>query len=109
MAKKKVVEETPVAKEVKTEKAGAYTLEVQVNDVHYKGKAKSLEQAIKDFVESKDFPVGVKTRALVRFGKGSKLSQRLYQTVEARRVFNLLNNKEWAQQLMADRMESALS
>lgn len=93
----------------KPKKAPKYRLEVIVNDTDYKGTADSLTQALTDFVESGDFPFGVKTRVVIRYKKGDVERQKLWHVPEARRVFNIISAKPSALELLATKLEAELA
>jgi hypothetical protein len=106
-----------MAKEKAVKKVGAatkapkleYNLEVQVNDLVYKGSAVSLEQAFSDFIKSPVFPFAVKTRALIKYGNGKKESQVVWPTFRARRQFKLMSLKPTTAELLAERFVSNLA
>lgn len=79
-------------KEVPKKKSNGkpYHLEIKVNDVEFKTNAKSLENALAEFVASPDYPIGAKTIALVKFSKGKKEGKRIWHTPEARRIFKTI-------------------
>src|SRR3990167_2869632 len=95
-----------VAKAPKKVKKPVYHLEVNVNDVDYKGKADSLEQALKDFVDSPDFPFSVKTRVFMKFGKGKDMQERTYPVFVARRLFNRISFRDSALEILANKLET---
>ena len=100
---------TKEPKAKKVAKKGAYQLEVSVNDVAYKGSAASMVQALTDFVSSKDFPFGVKTRVLLKFGDGKKEGLQRYGALVARRVFKAISHKPSALEILAGKLESRLA
>lgn len=104
-----------VVKKAKKLKVGAVikpkfecSLEVEVNDIVYKGEAETLDQALRDFVNSPSFPFNVKTRVLIRYGNGKDAGQVIWPTVKARRQFNLISLKPYWSELIANKFESNL-
>ena len=95
-------------KVMKKESKGAYKLEVSVNDVEYKGSAASMAQALTDFVESKDFPFGVKTRVLLKFSNGKREGMQRYGALVARRIFSAISHKPSAIEIQARKMEERM-
>lgn len=103
-------------KAVKAKKAGAgsvtkkaYHLEVQVNDIVYKGEAGSLDQALADFVKSQSFPETIKTRVVIKFGTKDAESQVVWPVIKARRQFNLMTLKPYWAELVADKFGANLN
>lgn len=91
MPKTKKVTKT---KKEKAVKKGDVRFEVMVNDVHFKTSANSLPEAIEEFLKSPEFPAGaIKTKVIVRMGSGDELSQKIWQSAEARRIFSNLSIK----------------
>ena len=95
----------PVVKKMK----GAYTLEVSVNDVEYKGSGESMVDALSMFVASQDFPFGVKTRVLFKFSDGKKEGIQRYSAMVARRIFKVLASKTSALEIQAKKMQERLN
>lgn len=93
MAKAKETKE-----EVKPKKD--YTLEISVNDLNYKTKAKDLTEALTDFVNSPDYPFGVKTKLIIRYGKGDDIRQRIIPVQEARRLISVISKKTTAFEIL---------
>ena len=81
-----------------------YHLEVNVNDLEYKGVAKDLQQALTDFTNSPDYPISFKTRLFMKFGKGKELNTRTYSVNVARRLFNRLAFREMAIEILANKL-----
>lgn len=97
-------------KEVKVGKSKLdYHLEVQVNDLVYKGEAVSLTQAFTDFVNSPVYPFNVKTRVLVRYGNGKVEKQLTWPTMMGKRKFNLIQLKPTHLEFLADKLTSNLA
>ncbi len=106
VVKKEVKEKkTKVAKKTK----GAYTLEVKVDDVKYKGSADSLVEALSDFVASKDYPLGAKTMAVFNVINGDKTYSEIWRVTRARKMFTLMSLKPTTIELIARKMEAALA
>ncbi len=84
-------------------------LEVVVNDLVYKGEAETLDQCLKDFIASPDFPFAVKTRVVIRYSEGDKAGQVIWPTLKARRQFNLISLKPYWSELVAERFENNLA
>lgn len=94
---KKVVEKKP------------YHLEIKVNDVCFIAKkAESLKDALTEFVESPDFPVGAKTTAFIKYSKGKNERNQIWQTPKARRLFNIIKLKPDYLAVVAEKMETEL-
>jgi hypothetical protein len=107
--KKKIVEKADVRVEEKaTTKAKEFRFEVIVNDVHFKTKSDSLAEALNEFMSSKEFPAAIKTKVILRFGKGETLVQRLWPVSEARRVFANLGIKPELSELFAEKLSRQL-
>lgn len=101
---KRVARKTPVKKVSKPK----FTLEVQVNDLVYKGSADSLNQAMSDFISNPNYPFTIKTRALVRFSDGKVDRQVVYPVVRARRLFKIFSIKPDRADLLADQFLNQL-
>lgn len=93
----------------KADKKLACHIEIEVNDLVYKGDAITLDQCLVDFVNCPDFPSSVKTRAIVRFTNGKESGQVIWPTIKARRQFNLMSLKPYWTELVADKFESNLA
>lgn len=89
---KKVTKKEKVVDVPKVE-AEKYRFEVLVNDAHFKTTANSLAEGIDEFIKSPDFPVAIKTKVILRFGKGDELIQKLWPTAVARRIFASMDIK----------------
>ena len=102
------VKEKKISKpKIEVEKKPKYHLEVNVNDLEYKGEAESLEQALTDFVNSPDFPFSVKTRVFMKFGKeGEELQTRFYPVIVARKLFKRISFKESALEILANKLNT---
>lgn len=94
-------------KEPKTNKDD-YFLEVNIDGFEYKGSAKTLDQAILDFINNPARPYGVKSKVLFRFGKGSVESSRVFSAMQARRIFNQIELKSLASELLANKLINQL-
>lgn len=64
-----------------------------VNDSHFKTTVDSLAEGIDEFIKSPDFPIAIKTKVILRFGKGSEMTQKLWPTATARRIFASMDVK----------------
>ena len=85
-----------------------FSLEVTVNDTHYRGEAVSLTEALKDFVASPEFPVGLKTKTIIRYGKGNDMHQQIWAVPKPRKVFNIISLKPDALEIWASKFEAEL-
>lgn len=83
----------------------SYSLEIRVNDVEFKTKAKSLAEAFTKFVESPEFPLGAKTTAFVKYSKGKNVRSKIWHTPEARRVFRAISHKPTVLEVLAAKLE----
>lgn len=99
-AAKKIAETSKTVKAPKLD----YTLEVSVNDLIYKAKAKDLTEALTDFINSPDFPFAIKTKVIIRYGKGNDIRQRLWHVPEARRIFSLIKLKQTALEILVAKL-----
>ena len=97
---------TPKA-EVKKAK-GAYSLEVSVNDVKYKGSGATMVDALAGFVSSKDFPFAVKTAVVMKFSDGEKKGTQILRALMGRRLFNAMAHKPAAIEIQARKMAERL-
>ncbi len=97
-----------VSKKKVAKKEGEVRFEVLVNDLHYKTTADTLKEAIEGFMASKDFPAAIKTKVILRFGKGEVLTQHLWPLAEARRVFSNLNIKPDLTELFSSKLSRQL-
>ena len=110
MPKKKVVKRVGAVKTLKAVKPKlACRLEVEVNDLVYKGDAQTLDQCLKDFVNIPNFPASIKTRAIIRFSEGGKQGQVVWPTIQARRQFSLMSLKPYWSDLIAEKFKSNLA
>jgi hypothetical protein len=103
-----------VKKEVKkvggTKKAGfEYYIEVNVNDLVYKGEANSLTQALLDFVSSPEYPFAVKTRFLLKYGNSKVEKQLVWNVMMARRKLKLMSIKPQVAEILAGQLENNLA
>ena len=85
-----------------------FKLEVRVNDLVYKGEAKSLDVALSDFVKSPNYPFAVKTPVVIRFSDGKSEKQIVWPTMMARRKFKLLTLKPSIVELLGNKLASDL-
>jgi hypothetical protein len=91
--KAKVSKPKKVTKKV-AKKVGDVRFEVLVNDTHFKTDANSLPEAIAEFINSPLFPIGaIKTKVIIRLGIGDDVTQKIWQSAEARRIFSNLSIK----------------
>ena len=81
-----------------------YTFEVTVNDVTFKTKAEDLKTALSEFIKSPEFPLGIKTRVFMKFGKGKKLVTHTIPVIIARRLFSILSFKDNAVEILANKL-----
>lgn len=85
-----------------------FQIEVEVNDVVFKGSGKTLSDALDSFVKSDKFPVSVKTRAIIRYSKGKEKRQIVWHVPMARRMFNRMDLKPAVAEILGGRMERDL-
>ena len=115
-----VVEEVPAPKKAapnkakkapkkKTTRSKPYRLSVQVNGEEFKTEAKDLETALTEFVNSEVFPLGAKTKAFVKYSKGTKEGRQLWNTPKARRVFRTISLKPDSLSLLATKLTEQLN
>lgn len=95
-------------KETKKVVKKPFTLEVKVNDKEFKTEAKSIEEALTEFVNSPECPVGAKTICLVNFSKGKKKGKRIWQAPIARRIIRGISLKPQQLAVLAAKMEEEL-
>lgn len=86
-----------------------YSLEVQVNDIHYKGSATTLKEALENFIKSPQFPFAIKSRCLVRYGDENKEKQIVWPALRAHRQFRLLSLKPTQVEFQTDKWLSDLA
>lgn len=101
----------PKTKEKKVEKKVTpkpYSLKVKFNDVDFETKATSLERALKEFVDSKVFDVGVKTRVFLSFGDKTVTRNSIYPVPRARRLFRMMALKDEAIEVFANQLKRGL-
>lgn len=96
-----VVESETSAEVTPEEKKDDYTFEVTVNDVVFKTKAVDLKTALSEYIKSPEYPLGVKTRVFMRFGKGKKIANHTIPVRIARRLFSILSHKDNAVEILA--------
>ena len=84
------------------------SLEVQVNDSVYKGGGKTLAEALANYAKSPEFPVGVKTFVVFKYGSGKSAAKRLLPVSRARGIFNRLPNDPQQAELLAISFERDL-
>ena len=89
--------------------SGKYTLAVKVNDVDYKGSADTMVQALTDFVTSKSYPLGAKTFAVFNVSNGEKTYSEIWRVARCRKIFNLMSLKPTAIEIVAGKLEAALT
>lgn len=104
MVKKKTKKVTKTIKTVVKSVTKPYQLEVKVNDVVFKTKAKSMRVALGDFVSSSEFPFGAKTPLLFTFKKGKIERTRRYFPLPARRLLMAMGHKDTAVDILAEKM-----
>lgn len=111
MPKKKEVKKVKKIGAVKTPKAPKlqYSIEVLVNDVHYKGEAVTLYDALMDFVKSPSFPFSVKSRVLIKYSDGKTERQVVWPAIRAHRQFRRLSLKPSQAEFQADKWLSDLA
>jgi hypothetical protein len=113
MPKKKVgkVPKVGKAKTPKVEKAPKlqYSIEVEVNDIHYKGSAITLYQCLIDFVNNPSFPFAIKSRCLIKYSDGKKERQVVWPPIRAHRQFKMLSLKPSQAEFQADKWLSDLA
>lgn len=81
-----------------------YSFEVTVNEVTFKTEAVDLKSALSDFIKSPQFPLGVKTRVFMKFGKGNKLVNHTIPVTMARRLFSIISHKATAVEILANKL-----
>ena len=86
-----------------------YHLEVRVNDIVFKTKAKDLNEALTQFINSPEFPFAPKTKTFITFGKGKNASQRLFHVPEARRIFSMISHKPSALEVLATKLTRSIA
>ena len=96
-------------KKVSKSKEGKYTLAVKVDDVNYMGSADSMVSALTDFVASKNYPLGAKTMAVFNVRKGEKIYSEIWRVARCRKMFNLMSLKPTAIEIVAGKLEAALT
>lgn len=95
---------TKKVSEKKTKKSD-FRFEVIVNDTHFKTTKDTLPEAIEEFLNSPEFPAGaIKTKVIVRMGTGDELTQKIWQSAEARRVFSNLSIKPELIELFSEKI-----
>jgi len=100
--KKVATKETPKPKE-------QYHLEIRVNDVDFKTKASTLEEAIQSFIDSPEYPLGAKTTAVIKVKFGKKETVRTLPVVQARRTFLSMQSKDTVMEILSAQLKEALS
>jgi hypothetical protein len=100
----KKVEKPPVKKVKKP-----YHLEVSVNDTEFKTDANSIIEALTEFKDNPDFPVGVSTNCVIKISKGKSQKQKILLPGIARRRFNLFQIDPLAVELLANELEQVLN
>lgn len=94
MPKSKTTKKLKKEEELKTEKE--YTLEVKVNDKVFIGKGDSISDCLKQFIESKEYPFGAKTRMFLKVTKGTAERHRVFPTATARRILMMMRYRTTA-------------
>jgi len=94
MPKSKTTKKPKKEEELKTEKE--YTLEVKVNDKVFIGKGDSISDCLKQFIESKEYPFGAKTRMFLKVTKGTAERHRVFPTATARRILMMMRYRTTA-------------
>lgn len=95
-----------------TKKLGAkkdYRLEVHLNDTVFKSKGSTLLDAVRDFVNHPDFPLAVKTKVFLKYGKGDVNRQKLIHLGSARTIFKRLRFDEDQAKFLADKLTHELT
>ena len=109
MKKAETKKSTKKAETKKSTKKGAYTLEVSVNDVVYKGSGENMVDALSKFVASPEFPFAVKTQVSMNFSDGKRKGIQRYPALMGRRTFNAISFKPSAIEILAGDMERRLA
>lgn len=102
----KTIAEPKVEKKVEIEKPIEqpklkFHLEVEVNEMVYKGDAVTLEQALLDFANSPNYPFPIKTRAIIRVSDGVHTYQQHYFLGTAQRLFRRMRINHTVPEIMA--------
>lgn len=92
-----------------TKKAPAYRLEISVNDFEFKTEADSMLEALNQFKDSPEFPIGVATNCIIKVSKGKQQGQKILLPGIARRRFNLFRIDSLAVELLANELEQVLN
>lgn len=91
--KKGEKKESAPAKAATKKAAKDFTLELSFNGEVFKTTANTLEEALLAFVESDAFPVGFKTKLIIKC-EGKKVKRQVVLNIpQARRIFNLAEHK----------------
>lgn len=104
MSKKTKKETTKKVKSEEVKEKPNCVLEIKVNDVEYKTKAKNLNEALTNFVKSPEFPISVKTKVVINYSEGKKKGRRILPVSVARRLFSLVNLKPAAIEIFTNKL-----
>lgn len=85
-----------------------YYLDVSVNDTQFRCEAVDLSEALKNFVNSVNFPFSIKTRAFLKYGNKEVERERFYHVPEARRLFRLISSDPSALEILARKLNEDL-
>lgn len=66
-----------------------YHLEINFHDKSFETDAATLEECLKNFVESPELPIGFKTQVVIKANKGKEERTRILGPAVARRVFGV--------------------
>lgn len=103
---KKVTKKETKKEEVKDTK---YNVEISVNDVVFKTKADSIEEALTNFIDSPEFPHGAKTKLFIKYSKGKETRSRFWHTGIARRLLMTLAIKPSAVNVIAEQLNRGIN
>lgn len=85
-----------------------YTIEVKVNDKVFKATGESISDCLKQFVESKEYPFGAKTRMFIAWSNGGVIRHKVFPTATARRVLMMMRYKTTAFDLLVAQLNRDL-
>lgn len=106
----KTIKKSVEKKEVKPKKIinKNYKFEVKVNDKVFATDGVSINDCLKQFVESKEYPFGAKTRMFIKVSNGKTERHRVFPTVTARRILMMIRYKTTAFDLLVAQLNKDL-
>lgn len=107
--KTKKTKEKKIIEEQKEEVAQDSFVEVNVNSIVEKFNGVSILEALKAFVGNPKFPIGAKTKLIMRYGNQDKERMRIFGTGEARRLLMTMRIKPVSVDVLAAQFERSLS